>query len=76
MYAIKPVVDGMIMAEGNDVSLVVNEGKAFMRVASRMGEGEVARWLVAELDGVRVYIDRAKDAEQVRILVTKSDIYP
>ena len=36
----------------------------------RTGESEHVRWLVGELDGVRVYVERG------RILMTRKDIRP
>lgn len=63
-------------AIGNSTALTVDGGSAFMRVGVRPGEGEIARWLVAELDGVRVYIQRPEGSREVEILVTKDDVYP
>ena len=66
--------DGVIEASG-PVSMIVDDaesGKLFMRNTVRYGGGvtEHKRFLVGELDGVRVYLSGN------RVLITKRNLYP
>lgn len=66
------------VAEGSLVSLQVEPGgKAFQRVGLK-GIGGPApyevRWLVGELDGVKVYIDTRGD--HVNLILTRKDLNP
>ena len=60
--------------DGNlTVSLLGSEGRMFKRRAVKgvgSGAGEETCWLVAELNGVRVY------QEGAHVIVTTGDLYP
>jgi hypothetical protein len=51
---------------------VLNDGdtKVFIRNGIRIKTGEKVRWLVGELDGVRVYV------QDSNIILTRQDLYP
>lgn len=56
-----------------------DEARAFnrngIRLLRKTGEEERVRWLVGELDGVRVYATVEQDG-RVHMVMTKRDFYP
>jgi len=68
--------DGSIQVDGDGVKLLVmNDGqaKAFSRVGLRVGvrgPESAVRWLVGELNGVRVYVSPEA------VILTTQDLYP
>ena len=77
IYERNETADGSIHLVGDGVVLTVmpdGETRAFSRVAMRVGTAgsveEKTRWLVGELDGVRVYV------QDGHVILTKRDLYP
>ena len=73
--AVEVLDDGTLRAEAGPVEIRVDpDGRIYNRNAIRKhlqtGETEHDRWLVAELDGVRLYIAGDK------LLLTRRDLYP
>ena len=76
---IRPQPDGSILAESSHFQVLVapEPGEAArawnrngLRKHLRTGETEHLRWLVAELDGVRIYV------QGDQIVITTRDLYP
>jgi hypothetical protein len=68
------------LAEGKNLQMTVegDGGSAFSRVGilnACTPAAEEVRWLVGELDGVRVYLFRDTDGS-LDVLLTKRDVYP
>jgi hypothetical protein len=64
--------DGSATASNGRVGLRLLDGggRVFRRRAATFGVAETTEWIVAELDGVRVYFDGTT------VMVTRQDIYP
>lgn len=65
---------GISVAQNGEVTLtVLDRGQVFKRRAVKgvgSGAAQEITWLVAELDGVRIYIDGSS------IVLTRQDLYP
>lgn len=76
MYNIEPVDDGGWSVDSDMLhGSVEGGGKIFMRRAKSMVSDAESMWLVAEMNGVRCYLEQGADG-RIGFFMTTRDIYP